>query len=97
MTNQNARRRYTKNPRYGHKGGLPSVFPFKRRLPGGMVRQCVQWLNMSIGDDEGDGEGIAFAVTKHTQDTEYVLWLSVDAALTLQRSDIISHVEESDG
>lgn len=93
MTNQDARRRYTKNPRYAHQGGLPSVYPFKRILSREDAGTIASYLSYEIRT----GSPYWFAVTGHTQniDGHVTLWLSVEAALYLQRVELINYVEET--
>ena len=93
MTNQNERRRYTTNPRYGHKGGLPSVYPYKRTLSLEDAGRIGDMLSREIEQSSP----YWFAITGHSKSTDghVTLWLSVNAALFLQRIDLIAYVDET--
>jgi hypothetical protein len=93
VANQNARRRYTTNPRYGHQGGLPSVFPYKRTLSLEDAGRIGDFLSREIEQ----GSPYWFAISGHSKsvDGHVTLWLSVEAALFLERIDLISYVDET--
>lgn len=93
MSDENARRRYTTNPRYSAKKGLPSVFPFKRDdIAGDHAAALAKVLCEQI---EG-GSAYYFAVTGNSNSTDghVTLWLSAQAAAYLEGMGYLRYVQE---